>query len=59
MKRKKFFVSAGTGLFAFMAMRTFPFSLFGKTYKPGINPNIKVEINPLAVSRKKTGVKNG
>jgi hypothetical protein len=52
MNRKKFFASAGTGLFGFVLMKTFPFSLFGKNKKEIDNP-VKVKINPSAVSRKK------
>jgi len=52
MKRKMFFATAGTGLFGFVLMKTFPFSLFGKSKKDFDNP-VKVKINPSAVSRKK------
>lgn len=51
MKRKKFFATAGTGLFGFVLMKTFPFSLFGKSKKEFDTP-VKVKINPSAVSRK-------
>ncbi len=51
MNRKKFFASAGTGLFGFVLMKTFPFNLFAKSKKEFENP-IKVKINPSAVSRK-------
>lgn len=51
MNRKKFFASAGTGLFGFILMKTFPFSLFSKTNNGQNNP-VKIKINPSAVSRK-------
>ena len=60
MKRKKFFISAGTGFFGLMMLKTFPFNLFNSHLKKGNDPSIKekVQINPLAVSRKKIGEKN-
>jgi hypothetical protein len=60
MKRKKFFISAGTGLFGVIMLKTFPFNLFNSNLIKGNDPLIKekVRINPLAVSRKKIGEKN-
>lgn len=49
--RKKFFTTAGTGLFGFILIKTFPFNLLAKSKKEFDNP-IKIKINPSAVSRK-------
>lgn len=51
MNRKKFFASAGTGMFGFILMKTFPFNWFARSQKEFDNP-VKVKINPSAVSRK-------
>ena len=51
MKRKKFFATAGTGLFGFFLMKTFPFNLIARPKKEFDNP-VKIKINPSAVSRK-------
>ena len=54
IKRKKFFITTGTGVAGFFLLKTFPFSLFSK--KDVINKNeVSVKLNPHAVSRKKTG----
>ena len=61
MKRKKFFVSAGTGVFGFMLMKTFPFNLFKNSAKIESEKvsGIKVKLNPHAVSRNNSGANNG
>jgi hypothetical protein len=54
IKRNKFFITAGTGVAGFFLLKTFPFSLFSK--KDVINKKeVKVNLNPHAVSRQKTG----
>jgi hypothetical protein len=54
IKRNKFFITAGTGVAGFFLLKTFPFSLFSK--KDVINKKeVKVKLNPHAVSRQKTG----
>jgi hypothetical protein len=55
MNRKKFFASLGKGSVGLFLMSTFPFNLFGKNKQ---TESVKVEINPLAVSRKKIGDKH-
>ena len=55
--RKKFFASLGTGVFGFMVFNSFPFNFFAsKDMKK--KKQISVQINPLAVSRKRTDGKN-
>lgn len=51
LNRKKFFITAGTGLFGFILLKSFPFSLITKPKKE-LNNSIKIKINPSAVSRK-------
>ena len=58
INRKKFFRTVGTGIFGFAAVKLIPFSgVFTKSSKRG--KNIKVKINPDAVSRDNNGKKNG
>jgi hypothetical protein len=57
IKRKNFFVSAGTGFMSYVVFRTFPLNLFAKKEKK-MPQKIKVKINPLAVQRKNTGKNN-
>jgi hypothetical protein len=55
-KRRNFFLKAGAGTAGFFLIKAIPFNLF-----PGKSKNteqVKVELNPLAVSRKQTGEKN-
>jgi hypothetical protein len=60
LKRRKFFASAGKGLLGITLLSQFPFNLFGRTTgnNAANNTGVKVEINPFAVNRKKTGGKN-
>ncbi|MFO7446604.1 MAG: hypothetical protein R6W90_09565 [Ignavibacteriaceae bacterium] len=56
IKRKKFFASLSIGMLGITVLNQFPFSLFkSKTASAG---KVKVQINPLAVNRKKIGEKN-
>jgi hypothetical protein len=57
IKRKNFFASIGTGVLSFVVLRTFPFNLFSKNQVKKTR-KIKVQINPLAVQRKNSGVNN-
>ena len=63
MERKKFFYSLGLGVIGFFAAKNFLFNMFTskkvKINKTNVVKNSRVKINPLAVSRKKTGVNNG
>ena len=56
MKRKTFFKSLGTGVFSYIALKTFPFNLFNSSeiVKQG---KVQVKINPSAVVRNKIGDK--
>jgi hypothetical protein len=62
IERKKFFITAAAGVVTYTVLKSFPFNLFVKKKE-----NIKIEKrkkdmikeNPLAVSRKNTGVNNG
>lgn len=57
MNRKKFFTSLTIGTLGFALFNTYPFKLF-KDKSKAINTNIKLKINPMAVSRKNKGGKN-
>lgn len=58
MNRKKFFTSISLGAAGFAIYNSFPMKYFSK--QSGIFKNkIEVKVNPLAVSRKKVGKKNG
>ncbi len=61
VERKKFFYSLGAGFAGYFVLKSFPFKLFnsskGKTLKN--TDQVKVKINPLAVSRNKIGGNNG
>lgn len=63
MERKKFFYSLGLGAIGFFAAKNFLFNMLKskkvKINKTNVVKNSRVKINPLAVSRKKTGVNNG
>jgi hypothetical protein len=60
IERRKFFETSVKGMFVFMLIRAFPFNLlFGKNKNSAGAKKIKVKINPLAVSRKSIGGKNG
>ncbi len=59
LKRKSFFTSLGAGLAGYVAMRSFPFRLlYGRSNEDKSENKIKVKINPLAISRNKTGGNN-
>jgi hypothetical protein len=55
-KRRNFFLKAGAGTAGFFLIRAIPFNLFSGNSKK--TEQVKVELNPLAVSRKQTGEKN-
>jgi hypothetical protein len=57
MDRKKFFTSISLGAIGFTVLNSFPMNLISKRFDKN-KPNIKVKINPDAVSRKKIGNKN-
>ena len=61
LERKKFFMSLGAGFAGFIVLKSFPFKLFNKAQsKKKINSEqVKIKINPLAVSRKNIGGNNG
>jgi hypothetical protein len=56
-KRRSFFARAGAGTAGYFLIKAFPFNLFSGKEKN--KQTAKVELNPLAVSRKLTGEKNG
>lgn len=58
IKRKRFFTSLGAGLLGTAVLNRFPFNLFMNNTGKAEAAKIKVEINPLAVNRKKIGDKN-
>ena len=55
--RKKFFLSLGTGFFGFILFNSFPFKFFTKKEMKQ-EKQVTIQINPLAVSRKKQDRKN-
>jgi len=57
MNRKKFFTAISLGAIGFTIFNSLPFSLFSKPNEK-YKSQIKVKINPLAVSRNKVGGKN-
>lgn len=58
IKRKNFFTKIAAGLFGFVILKSIPFSgYFTKNKTTQVKPVVK--LNPLAVSRNKTGIKNG
>ncbi len=58
INRKNFFTKIAAGLFGFVLLKSIPFSgYFTKNKTTQIRPVVK--LNPLAVSRNKTGIKNG
>lgn len=62
MERKKFFYSLGLGFIGTLAVRNVLFNIFTKKIvvnKSNVVKNSRVKINPLAVSRNKTGANNG
>ncbi len=60
IKRKNFFTSLGIGAAGFLIIRSLPFKLFNINKVESYPENkIKIKINPLAVSRNKTGNNNG
>ncbi len=62
MERKKFFYSLGLGFMGAFAAKNIVLSMFTKREKiksKKVVKNSRVKINPLAVSRNKTGADNG
>ena len=62
IERKKFFITAATGVVTYTVLKSFPFNLFVKkkeNVKKEIRKKDMIKENPLAVSRKYTGVNNG
>ncbi|PJA98504.1 MAG: hypothetical protein CO128_06970 [Ignavibacteriales bacterium CG_4_9_14_3_um_filter_30_11] len=63
IERKKFFYSLGLGVIGFLTTKSILFNMFSskktKINKTNVVKNSRVKINPLAVSRNKTGVNNG
>lgn len=57
MNRKKFFTSISLGVIGFTLLNTFPFNVLAKK-SVNNKKQVRVKINPLAVSRKKIGDKN-
>ncbi|QQS34590.1 MAG: hypothetical protein IPM56_09945 [Ignavibacteriales bacterium] len=57
MKRTKFFTSLGAGVISFFALKNLPLN-FLKSQIPVSKNDIKININPSAVVRNKSGVKN-
>ena len=57
MNRKKFFTSLTIGTLGFTLFNTYPFKFF-KDKSKTLNSNVKMKINPMAVSRKNKGGKN-
>ncbi|MDY0082388.1 MAG: hypothetical protein RBR74_04340 [Ignavibacteriaceae bacterium] len=57
MNRKKFFTSLTMGTLGFTLFNSYPFKFF-KDKSKAPNSNVKLKINPLAVSRKNKGGKN-
>ncbi|MFZ2323231.1 MAG: hypothetical protein WAV89_05990 [Ignavibacteriaceae bacterium] len=57
MNRKKFFTSISLSAIGLALFNTFPMNIISKKFEKE-NKKVKVKINPLAVSRKKTGDKN-
>jgi hypothetical protein len=57
MNRKKFFTAISLGAIGFTIFNSFPFNIISPKTKKS-NQQIKIKINPLAVSRKKIGEKN-
>jgi hypothetical protein len=55
--RKKFFLTASTSFLGIAFLKSLPFGLFGKKDK-SVNGQLKVKINPSAVSRKSKEVSN-
>ena len=62
IERKKFFITAVAGVVTYTVLKSFPFNLFVKKSEKIKRENRKknmIKENPLAVSRKYTGVNNG
>ena len=62
IERKKFFTTAVVGIVTYAILKSFPLNLFIKKKKNNKIENHKknmIKENPLAVSRKNTGVNNG
>ncbi len=57
IERKKFFTTVGAGFIGYFVMRSLPFKLLNKK-KNSKKTKITLEVNPLAVQRKKVGGKN-
>jgi hypothetical protein len=59
MNRKKFFALASTSILGIAILKANPLNLFTSKKDSEKDISVKVKINPLAVSREKTGNKNG
>lgn len=63
IERKKFFYTIGLSVLGFVAAKNVLFNMFSrkkiKINKTNVVKNSRVKINPLAVSRNKTGDNNG
>lgn len=57
IERKKFFTTIGAGFAGYFMLKSFPFKLLNKKKKKK-ERKITLEVNPLAVQRKKVGGKN-
>ena len=57
LKRNKFFVTAGTGIAGYFLIRTYPLSYLFKKRSTNVK-TVSVKLNPQAVSRENSGVKN-
>jgi len=57
MERKKFLISAGAGIFSMAILSKIPF-LKSVRINRNEEKKVKVVLNPLAISRKKTGANN-
>lgn len=61
VERKKFFYSMGAVFSSILLLKSFPFNFLirNKLTKTHNTDRVRVRINPLSVSRKKLGDKNG
>jgi len=57
LKRRKLFLTAGSGIGIYILNKIFPFHLTGKPIRSS-RPEIVVKLNPEAVSRNKSGKNN-
>ena len=59
MNRKKFFTLMSTSFLGIAFLKINPIKFFSNKRNSENKNSVKVKINPLAVSREKTGKKNG